>query len=95
MNMKLVIYIIIILIVIYLLFNKKQENQSGALLQLYAKGPQDYYLTDDTFPYYYPIYNPYYYPYYVYPSIWNQPTSFKGRNTAPYLALTPERYYLY
>lgn len=91
-----IIFIIIILFLILLYLNK--ENFSGALLQLYTKGPQDYYLTGDTFPYYYPMYNPYYYPhyylYYVYPSIWNLPPSFKGRNSAPYLALTPERYYL-
>jgi hypothetical protein len=94
-KLYIVIFIIIVLLLIFLYVHK--ENFSGALLQLYAKGPQDYYLTGDgdTFPYYYPVYNPYYYPYYVYPSIWNQPTSFKGRNTAPYLALTPERYYLY
>jgi len=100
-KLYIIIFIIIILFLILLYVNK--ENFSGALLQLYAKGPQDYYLTGDTFPhyypmynpYYYPMYNPYYYPYYIYPSIWNLPTSFKGRNSAPYLALTPERYYLW
>ena len=95
-----IIIFIIIALGIFLLYNHK-ETFAGALLQLYAKGPQDYYLTGDTnlsynYPYYYPYYFGRYYPrYYMYPSIWNMPTSFKGRNSAPYLALTPERYYLY
>ncbi len=91
-----IIIVIIIALAIFLLYNYK-ENFAGALLQLYAKGPQDYYLTGDNYSYYNPYYyyGRYYPRYYIYPSIWNMPTSFKGRNSAPYLALTPERYYLY
>ena len=94
-----IIIFIIIALAIFLLYNYK-ENFAGALLQLYAKGPQDYYLTgDNELSYYYRHNRPYfgrYYPrHFIYPSIWNMPTSFKGRNSAPYLALTPERYYLY
>ena len=93
MNIKLAIYIILIIIIIYLLFNKKHEHQSGAILQLYAKGPQDDYLT-------YPNY--YLSPYYGInsinninsPFVWNMPTRFT-RNQASYLWLTPERFYLY
>lgn len=93
-----IIILIIFGLCLYLLYNHR-EHFAGALLQLYAKGPQDYYLTGERFPYNEPLYNPYYYPYYrpyyIYPSIWNNPTSFKNRNSAPYLALTPERYILY
>ncbi len=89
MNIKYAFYIILIVIIGYLLFNKKQENQSGALLQLYAKGPQDDYLT-------YPnIYFPPYYGYgYNNHFMWNMPTRFT-RNQASYLWLTPDRFDLF
>ncbi len=89
MNIKYALYIILIVIIGYLLFNKKQENQSGALLQLYAKGPQDDYLTYPNF--YFPPYYGYGYNNHF---MWNMPTRFT-RNQASYLWLTPERYYLY
>ena len=66
MNIKKTILIIIIILIILFLYRYK-ENNTGALVQLYAKGPQDYYLTgtDGLYPYYYfPYYFPYYYPYY-------------------------------
>ncbi len=89
MNIKLILSIIAIVIIIYILFNKKQEHQSGALLQLYAKGPQDDYLS-------YPNY--YLPPYYGYGYnnhfMWNMPTRF-NRNVASYLWLTPERFDLF
>jgi hypothetical protein len=95
MNVKLVIYILLIIIIGYLIFNKKQEHQSGALLQLYAKGPQDDYLTYPNF--YLPPYYGYGYGYgYGYNNhfMWNMPTRF-NRNQASYLWLTPERYDLF
>lgn len=96
MNKKIKILLILILLVVLIyLFNKK-ENYSGALIQLYSKGPQDYYLTGD-YPYYYQYYYPYYYPYNYryYPYVWNIPTRFR-KNDAPYLLLTPDRdlYYI-
>lgn len=60
--------IIILLLVGFILFNDmKKEHQTGALIQLHAKGPQDTYLTGDAWRhlYYYPFYSPYYYPYYI------------------------------
>lgn len=91
-NKKVKIFLIIILIIVLLyLFNKK-ENYAGALIQLYSKGPQDYYLTGD-YPY---TYYPYYYGnryYRRYPYVWNMPTRYR-RNQAPYLLLTHDRYYL-
>ena len=88
-----IILILILLVVLLYLFNKK-ENYSGALIQLYSKGPQDYYITGD-YPYYYQYYYPYNYRnrrYYhnSYPYMWNMPTRFR-RNDAPYLLLTPDR----
>jgi len=90
-----ILLILILLVVLIYLFNKK-ENYSGALIQLYSKGPQDYYLTGD-YPYYYQYYYPYIYGYRhrryypnSYPYIWNMPTRFR-RNDAPYLLLTPDR----
>lgn len=81
------------------MYKKHNEKYTGAFMQLYAKGPQDYYLTNG--PYYgyngYNGYNWYYgYPYYSTYNrfLWNEPTRFYG-NSAPYLLLTPERYLLY
>lgn len=77
--------------IIYFLYLKKNEKYTGALMQLYAKGPQDYYLTGDRYYRSYPSY-----PYYsrLNRFLWNQPTRFYG-NSAPYLLLTPERYLLW
>ena len=91
MDIKLIIYIILIVFIGYLIFSKKQENQSGALLQLYAKGPQDDYLTYPN--YYLPPYYGYGYGYNNH-FLWNMPTRFT-RNQASYLWLTPERYDLF
>ncbi len=96
-KIKIIFVIILILVILYL--SNKKENYGGALVQLYSKGPQDYYLTGDypyysySYPYYYPYYYstyPYYYPYYSY---WNMPTRIR-RNSAPYLLLTDDRYIL-
>ena len=89
-----IIIIIVLVLIVFLLYKKHNEKYTGAFLQLYAKGPQDLYLTGAPFhrvPYHYP-----YYPYYSRFNrfLWNQPTRFYG-NSAPYLLLTPERYLLY
>ena len=94
-KVKVILVLMLISVLLYL-FNKK-ENYAGALIQLYSKGPQDYYLTGD-YPYYYgnSYYGNRYYGnryYRRYPYVWNMPTRFR-RNQAPYLLLTPDRYYL-
>ncbi len=99
MNKRITI-IIILLIILFLLYKHQREKYgSGALLQLYAKGPQDRYLTDNKYSYPYFPYNPVY-PYYGYygygplrsPFLWNEPTRFRN-NHAPYLLLTPDYMY--
>lgn len=65
------ITVIILIILIILLLkknNKSLENFGGygALTQLYAKGPQDTYLTNNDYVYYPPPYMPHF--------IWNNPT---------------------
>ena len=91
-NKKVRIILIIVLVLAGIFLFDKKENYAGALIQLYSKGPQDYYLTGD-YPYSYPYYyrNRYYRRY---PYVWNMPTRFR-RNQAPYLLLTDDRYYLY
>jgi hypothetical protein len=97
-HIKKIMFVLIIILILYLLYDKN-ENYGGALTQLYAKGPQDIYLTGNDYIYY--PYNPIY-PLYGYdgygirrsPFIWNEPTRLKY-NQAPYLLLTPDRYYLY
>lgn len=76
--------IIIIILVLSLIAPRRIDGfGTGALVQLYAKGPQDLHLTDDNHVYPYPFYYPwnmptrlpryhnYYhnfsYPYYMYP----------------------------
>ena len=95
-HIKMLFILLIILFVVFYL-SKHNEHYAGALIQLYSKGPQDSYLTNNDHNYYYP-YNPvyplsgyggYYRPRYF----WNEPTRFR-RNEAPYLLLTPDRYYL-
>jgi hypothetical protein len=68
MYIKTIILILLILLIITFLYDYK-ENNSGALVQLYAKGSQDIYLTgsDSLYPYYYSYYPRYYYPRYYYP----------------------------
>ena len=69
-----IVIIIIYIIIIHLSFPEKniESYGSGALVQLYARGPEDYYLMPHTSRYWrypwffrrrYPYY-PYYYPYY-------------------------------
>jgi hypothetical protein len=65
--------LLLIFIFIIILLSIEYENFAGALTQLYAKGPQDNYLTVDTEKYIPPyLNNPYW--------IWNQPT----RLASPY-----------
>lgn len=63
----LLLLVAIIVIVLLMVFIPKPivEKQTGALLQLYAKGPQDTYLTDDAWKHMW-----WYTPYYRYPSLW-------------------------
>jgi hypothetical protein len=65
MNIKIFLIISIILLAILYLSKIQENNGTGALVQLAAKGPQDLYLTgtNSLYPYYYPS-NPYYYPMY-------------------------------
>ena len=97
-----IIIVILILLLLIIILSPHNEHYTGALMQLYSKGPQDEYLTnsDHLYPYFYNNYNynPLY-PYngtgYNYPRyFWNQPTRFR-RNSAPYLLLTPDSNYLY
>lgn len=91
------LWFILFSIIIILLIIDKKEDFSGALTQLYSKGPQDYYLIgDDAYKYYYWNYYPYNYPY-MYPynySLWNNPTRYKYRYYRPYRTI-PSRYYTY
>ena len=94
MNKNQIIIIIFLIIVIYLFYKKNNEKYTGAFIQLYSKGYEDSYLTDDYAPY---MYSGYYgYPRYsrYNPFFWNAPTRFT-RNSAPYLLLTPERFLLH
>lgn len=83
--------VIVVLVIIYLYLRNRNINKehygSGALLQLYAKGPQDRYLTADADKYI---------PYWFYPSsVWNNPTRY-GRNWYyPYMFYAPNSYYPY
>lgn len=53
----------------------EEHYGSGALVQLYAKDPQDTYLTDDAYKYlYYYPYGYFNYPYVE--SVWNNPTRY-------------------
>ena len=81
--------IIAVLLVIYLcLRNRNKEHYgSGALMQLYAKGPQDTYLTGDATKYI---------PYWYYPmSLWNNPTRYGSSWYYPYMYYSPNSYYPY
>lgn len=95
MNIK-IIAIIIFFILLLIILYKNEEKYGGALVQLYSKGPQDRYLTNDDYIYmpYNPVYP--YYGYYGYtnkrsPFLWNEPTRIRF-NTAPYVMLSPDRY---
>ncbi len=93
------LFILFIILFIILYLSNHNEHYAGALIQLYSKGPQDSYLTNEDHIFYNP-YNPIYplsgYDSYSYKPryFWNEPTRFR-KNDAPYLLLTPDRYYLY
>jgi hypothetical protein len=94
-----ILFILLIVLFLVLYLSKHNEHYAGALIQLYSKGPQDRYLTNNSHIYDYYSYNPVYplsaYNGYNRPRyFWNEPTRFR-RNEAPYLLLTPDRYYLY
>ena len=95
-----ILFILLIILLLVLYLSKHNEHYAGALIQLYSKGPQDRYLTNNNHIYDYYSYNPIYplsgyYGYRYRPRyFWNEPTRFR-RNSAPYLLLTPDRYYLY
>ena len=76
--MNLIIVIILIVIAYLFLTNDKQIEGigTGALIQLYAKGPQDTYLSGDAAKYW-PYWGPYYY--YGWRPFW-QPTRFGRMN---------------
>lgn len=97
MNKNQIIIILFLIIVIYLFYKKNNEKYTGAFIQLYSKGYEDSYLTDDYVPYMYPRHYRHYrhsiHPRYN-PFFWNAPTRF-NRNSAPYLLLTPERFLLH
>jgi len=59
-----IVIIIILLLIVLFLIPKIEGYSQGALTQLFAKGPQDLYLTGPShvFPYNYPFDN-WYYPY--------------------------------
>jgi hypothetical protein len=90
-NIKYIIIILIIIFTVFYLYDKNDEKFAGALMQLYAKGPQDLYLTGlknnrglykSDFIYYpynplYPIAGYYGYGYHRSPYLWNQPTRYK------------------
>lgn len=70
-----ILFIVIALLALLLISTRKKEKYNqGALIQLFAKGPQDTYLTGDAWkyiPWYYGSY-----PYYSYGRYWpwNIPT---------------------
>jgi len=84
------IRIFIILLLVTLLVWNYREPFDGALVQLYAKGPLDTYLSGDAWKH---QYYPYYFsPYYPYPSIRHQyywgnfrPYRYRYRYRYPYV----------
>ncbi len=68
------IIILIILIVVFCKLLYKNEQFSGALTQLTAKGPQDLYLTVNTEKYIPELWHPYSLYYNPYRYMWNAPT---------------------
>ena len=69
---KLILFLISTIVVYILLqdMNPDKFSALGALTQLYAKGPQDMYLTPDSYGY---NFYPYHYSPYRY-MMWNMPT---------------------
>ena len=83
--------LIVLGIIVLILFQTQNYEHmgTGALIQLYAKGPQDAYLTTDTEKYYNPFYYPYAYPYaYQYTNLYTNPYNWiwnmSTRTTYPY-----------
>ncbi len=65
MTIDLVIIVLVTLILLFVLYKETrvEHHDSGAIIQLMAKDPQDSYLTGDAWKYY----PPYFYPYYLRP----------------------------
>lgn len=91
--MIVIIIIILILAIAYYYYKYEKFSSLGALTQLYAKGPQDLYLTSDTEKYvpelwggwfgfnYPPVYSP-----------WNYPTRI-DKYYYPLFGIFPKYYY--
>lgn len=92
-NTVIIIIAILVCVMIYNTYNEKPNNPEpmGALTQLYAKGPQDTYLTSDiehyipAYGYGYGVYPRYIWGNGIYPSIWNNPTRYN--NGYPYYGI--------
>lgn len=67
------LFIIVLAVVLFTSSDKKEGYNQGALIQLFAKGPQDTYLTGDAWKYIPPFYYNYWGP-------WNIPTRFGNMN---------------
>ena len=85
---KIIIRWVIVVIVGLIIFislhsDIKIEGFSGALTQLYAKGPQDTYLTNDAYKYLYFLHPP------LVEFIWNNPTRI---NNYPLYGIFPIKY---
>lgn len=81
----------ILIIITHFCNNKEHFSGSGALVQLYSKGPQDLYLSDDSRKYIF-------YPRYPYvESVWNNPTRYvPDYNPYRYMMYVPPyRNYVY
>ncbi len=59
-------------------YDKSENYSQAALIQLFAKGPQDTYLTGDAWKYIPPFY------YYGWPYAWNMPTRVRKSWNIPY-----------
>lgn len=80
------LFLILLVILIIILVSYEYENFTGALTQLYAKGPQDSYLTVGTDQYIPPyLNNPYW--------IWNQPTRIASPYYYPLYGIFPPHFY--
>lgn len=69
---RVIIGIIIITITFFIFMVRKEKYSQGALVQLYAKGPQDAYLTGDAWKYIPPWY--YDFGWRTGFPVWNMPT---------------------
>ena len=97
-NLFILLALLILLLYLIMLFpyRFKETNDSGALIQLAAKGPQDTYLTGDAWKY---LYYPYHYPYsYIYGFpyyIWPYPVSTRRRKSSNTMYIGKYPYYHY